>query len=167
MLVNLPKQPGVTKQNAPMFQLYIASLSDVDIENWPAATGATISTDVLLPTKTWKKLASTPTSINPNAAPGEAPMNGILTLTPRIEGISDESLAWVYGNVGEDCVVVWERCSDKTRFIGGSPCSNGLKMTYTAIGTLDGGIGGIDLQFQGQECPEPFYVYTGTMDIEP
>ena len=162
MFVNLPKQPGDSKQNQPMFRLYVANLNDVDIENWPAAVNATISTNVLKTTKKWNFIDSTPKSINPSAAPGESPLNGILTLTPVIEGITKESLAWIYDNVGEDCIVVWERCIDKQKFIAGSPCSNGLKLTYTNIGTLEGGIGGIALQFQGQECPEPFYFYDAT-----
>ena len=167
MFFNLPKQDKASKQNAPMYRIYTANINDVDVENWPAAVNATISADVLKTGKKYTYLDSTPTSINPNAAPGESPLNGILTLTPVIEGISEESLQWIYDNVGEDCVVVWERCSDKKKFIGGSPCSSGLKLSYTSIGNLDGGIGGIALQFQGQECPEPFYFYTGPLEVEP
>lgn len=166
MFFNLPKQDKASKQGAPMFRLYIASMNDVDVENWPAALEATISADVLKAGKKYTYLDSTVTSINPNATPGESPLNGILTLTPRIEGISKKSLEWIYANVGEDCVVIWERCSDKQKFIGGSPCSSGLKLSYTSIGQLDGGIGGSDLQFQGQECPEPFYFYDGPLEVE-
>jgi hypothetical protein len=166
MFFNLDKQNKASKQNSPMFRLYTALLNDVDVENWPAAVAATISTDVLKTGKKWTYLDSTPTSINPMAAPGESPYNGVLTLTPVIEGITPKSLQWIYDNVGEDCLVIWERCSDKTRFIGGSPCSSGLKLSYTNIGQLDGGVGGIALQFQGQECPEPFYIYTGPLVVE-
>jgi len=168
MFTNLPKQPGASKQGQPMYRIYIANLSDVDVDNWPTAANATISTNVLLSGKKWNYLDSTAKSINPSVAPGESPLNGILTLTPVIEGITKESLSWIYQNVGEDCVVVWERCIDKQLFIAGSPCSSGLKLSYTNIGTLDGGIGGIALQFQGQECPEPYYFYDVTpFEIEP
>jgi hypothetical protein len=165
ILFNLEKQGRASKQNAPMFRIYIADISDVDIENWPVAADATISTDVLQAGKKYTYLDSTATSINPSAAPGESPLNGILTLTPNIEGISKKSLLWVYDNTGKDCIVVWERCSDRQKFIGGSPCSSGLKLSYTSIGNIDG-IGGISLQFQGQECPEPFYFYDGPLSVE-
>ena len=166
MFYNLPKQPKGSKQNSPKFRIYIANINDVDVENWPVATDATISADVLKTGKKWTYLDSTPTSINPSAGPGESPLNGILTLTPVIEGITEKSLQWIYDNVGEDCIVIWKRCADEKLFIGGSPCSSGLKLSYTNIGTLDGGIGGIALQLQGQECPEPFYFYSGTLEIE-
>jgi hypothetical protein len=163
---NLEKQNKASKQNSPKYRIYIVNINDVDVENWPAATDATISADILKADKKWTYLDSTPTSINPSAAPGESPLNGILTLTPVIEGISKKSLQWVYDNVGEDCMVVWERCADGQKFIGGSPCSSGLKLSYTGIGNLDGGIGGISLQFQGQECPEPFYFYDGPLVVD-
>jgi len=167
MLTNIKKQPGPSKQNAPMFRLYLADLNDVDVNNWPASVNATITTDILLPSKKWNFIDSTAKSINPSAGPGESPLNGILTLTPVIEGITKESLAWIYANVGNDFIAVWERCSDKQLFIAGSPCSSGLKLSYTNIGTLDGGIGGIALQLQGQECPEPILMYDVVLDIAP
>ena len=166
MLFNLEKQDKKSKQNSPKYRLYLANLNDVDIENWPAAVDATISEDVLKAGKKWTYLDSTPTSINPNAAPGESPLNGILTLTPTIEGITKKSWQYVLDNVGEDVVAVWVRCSDNQKFIGGNPCSSGLKLTYTQVGTLDGGIGGIALQLQGQECPDPFYFYDGPLEVE-
>jgi len=150
----------------PLFRMYLAHLNDVDVENWPVAVDATIMTDVLKPNKKWIYLDSVNTSINPSAAPGESPLNGILTLTPVVKGITKKSLQWIYDNVGSDCIVIWQRCSDNKYFIGGSPCSSGLRLTYTNIGTLDGGIGGIALQLQGQECPEPFWFYEGPLDIE-
>jgi len=166
MLFNLEKQDRFSKQFAPKFRMYVANINDVDIENWPAATEATITDSVLKTGKKWTYLDATATSINPSAAPGESPLNGILTLTPSIEGISKKSLQWVYENVGEDCIVIWVRCSDNQKFIAGTPCSSGLRLSYTNIGMLDGGIGGIALQFQGQECPEPFYFYDGPFDVE-
>ena len=168
MFFNLAKQNDKgAKQPAPMYRLYVVDINDVDIDNWPVAVDATITTDVLKTGKKWFYLDSTPTSINPTAGPGESPLNGILTLTPNLEGITKKSLQWVYDNVGTDCIVVWERCADKQKFIAGSPCSSGLRLSYTNIGMLDGGIGGIALQFQGQECPEPFYFYDGPLDVTP
>ena len=166
MLFNLEKQDNVSKQNSPMYRIYLADLNDVDVESWPVAVDATILETVLKTGKKWNYLDSTSKSINPSAAPGESPLNGILTLAPVIEGISKKSLQWVYDNKGGDFVVVWERCIDKQKFIGGSPCSSGLRLSYTQIGNLDGGIGGIALQLQGQECPEPFWFYDGPLEVE-
>ena len=167
MLFNLERQPGVTKQNSPKYRLYLANLNDVDVDKWPVSQDATIDTDVLKTGKMYNYLDATVKSINPSVGPGESPLNGILTLTPVIEGISKKSLEWIYKNVGEDFVVVWERCADKQLFIAGTPCSSGLKLSYTNIGNLEGGIGGIALQLQGQECPEPFLFYDGPLNVEP
>ena len=168
MLSNLPasKDKGA-KNPTPQFRLYAAHISDVDIEGWPVATDATITDDVLKTGKMWNYLDAKNTSINPTAGPGESPFNGILTLTPVIEGLTKKALQWIYDNAGLDFIVIWERCSDKQKFIAGSPCSQGLRLTYTNIGALEGGIGGIALQFQGQECPEPFYFYDGPLVVAP
>ena len=167
MLISLEKQDKASKQNSPMYRIYLANINDVDVENWPAAVNGKITVDILKQGKKWCFLDSTPSSINPNAAPGESPLNGILTLTPRIEGITPKSLQYIYDNVGDDFIVIWKRCSDGQMFIGGSPCSSGLKMSYTSIGQLEGGIGGADLQFLGQECPEPILFYDGPLEVEP
>jgi hypothetical protein len=76
-----------------------------------------------------------------------------------IEGVTPASLQWVYDNVGKNVVAVWERCRDMTKFIAGTPCSSGLLLSCSSIGGQDGGIFGISLQLQGEECSEPFYVY--------
>jgi len=169
MFFNLPKQNDKgAKNGAPMFRLYIVDINDIDVENWPAAVDATITTDVLKAGKKWTYLDANVASINPNAKPGESPLNGVLTLTPFIEGLTPKALQWLYDNVGSDCIVVWERCSDHKRFIGGSPCSSGLKLSYTDIGSSEGGISGMALQFQGGECPEPFLFYeVATLEVEP
>ena len=166
MLFNLAKQPGVSKQNTPMYRLYLANLNDVDVDNWPVAVDATITDNILITGKKWTFLDSTPTSINPSAAPGESPLNGVLTLTPVIEGITKKSLQWIYGNVGEDVIAIWERCADHQKFIAGTPCSSGLKISYTNIGNLEGGIGGIAFQLKGQECSEPLFFYDGPLDVD-
>jgi hypothetical protein len=159
VLANLGKQDAISQKGTPKFRLYLALLTDVDVENWPVAADATIDENVLKTGKSWTYLDSRVAAINPTTAPGESPLNGILTLTPLIEGISKKSLQWVYNVAGADVVAVWERCSDKQKFIGGTPCSGGLKLSYQSIGPQDGGIYGISLQLQGGECSEPFYFY--------
>ncbi|KAA6348451.1 hypothetical protein EZS27_004051 [termite gut metagenome] len=166
MLFNLPKSDKNAKLGMPKYRLYVALWTDVDVENWPVAVNATISSSVLKEDKKYTYLDVRATSIKPNTTPGESPYNGKLILTPIIEGISKESLKWIYDNSGEDCVVVWERCSDAQKFIGGSPCSSGLQLKYTAIGPQDGGIDGIAISFEGGECPEPFYFYDGPVPVE-
>ncbi|MBN1989378.1 MAG: hypothetical protein JW783_08285 [Bacteroidales bacterium] len=166
MLVNLP----LTRDNASKiptlkYRLYLAELADVDIENWPAPVKATISEDVLLVGKTYKYLDCKINSINPNAGPGESPLTGKLTLSPIIDGITPDSLSWLYTNMGNDVIAVWERCQDGQQFIGGSPCSGGLKIKLTSVGTLDGGMLGISLTLEGGDCPEPFYFYNGPLTV--
>jgi hypothetical protein len=173
MIFNLGKSvDNISKQGAPNFRLWIANIRDVDVDNWPKAVNATISTNVLLAGRTHKYLDVKADTIKANAQPGESPINGKLILTPIYEGISRDALNWVYSNAGEDVIVIWERCADKQRFIGGSPCSSGLRVKYTSIGDQDGGIAGIALSFEGGECPEPFFFYdgpiiTGTPQIVP
>ena len=166
MLFNVGKQDKDSKSTSPQFRLYLANIKDVDIENWPAAVDATITANVLKAGKKFNYLDSDVKSINPNAAPGESPSNGVLTLTPVIEGISKKSLQFIYDNAGERMVCVWVRCSDGKKFIGGTPCSDGLQLTYTNIGKLENGNAGIALQLKGEECPEPFYFYEGTLEVE-
>ena len=164
MLVNLKSNntPGA-KLPTTKFRLFIADITDVDINNWPEPTIATISTDVLVTDivtpRSWKYLDCKVGSMKPNAAPGESPLTGKLTLTPQIEGITKESLACLYDNNGRRVIVVWERCADRQKFIGGSPCSGGLEIKMSSIGDLDGGSSGIALTFEGGDCPEPFYFY--------
>jgi hypothetical protein len=167
VIFNLEKQDPKSKLNSPKFRLYLVDLNNVDIDNWPVAADATISEDVLKTGKKWNYLDGTAKSINQNVAPGEIPENGVITLTPVIEGITKKSLQWVYDNNGRNIIAIWVRCSDNQKFIAGNPCSSGLKLTYTAIGQIDGVGGGISLQFQGDECPEPFYFYDGPLEVEP
>ncbi|MCL1942559.1 MAG: hypothetical protein FWF54_03295 [Candidatus Azobacteroides sp.] len=134
-------------------------MTSVDIDNFPKAVNATISKNVLLPGHAYHYLDIRATSVKPNAQAGESPANGKLVLTPVIEGISKKSLQWIYDMAGEEVIVIWERCADGQTFIGGSPCSNGLKVKYTSIGDQEGGFAGIALSFEGDECPEPFWFY--------
>jgi hypothetical protein len=160
-LFDITDQPGVTKSPTLKNRLFLAALSDVDIDNWPLAAAATISTNVLLPNKTFKFIDALTNTINANAQPGESPYTGKLTLTPTLEGLSKITLDWVYKNVGSRVIAIWERCADGQKFIGGTPCSSGLTVKYTSIGALDGGIAGIALSLEGGDCPDPFYFYDG------
>jgi len=166
MLFNLEKQDSASKKNAPKFKIWLVNVKDVDFDQWPKAVDATLPTVILKAGKKWNYLDSNPTTINPSEAPGQSPFNGILTLTPVIEGITKKSLQWIRSNSGEDFIVVWERCADGQKFIAGNICSMGMRLGYTNIGTLDGGIGGIALELKGQECPEPFYFYDGELEVE-
>lgn len=167
LLFDLPAINGnLEKSTLLKFRLWVADLNDVDVDNWPKAVNATISTNVLKAGKTFKYLDVKADSVKPNAAPGDSPFGGKLTLTPIFEGISKAALAWIYENAGKDVIVIWVRCSDNVRFIGGSPCSNGLRVKYTAIGAQDGGVNGIAMSFEGGECPEPFCFYEGEIPVE-
>jgi hypothetical protein len=166
MLFDISDQPAVSKLPTLKNRLYLATLRDVDVDNFPKATLATIDTNILLPNKTYKYIDALTNSINPNAQPGESPYTGHLILTPTIEGISKLTLDWLYKNLGERVVAIWERCSDGQKFIGGSPCSGGLVVKFTNLGNLDGGIAGIALSLEGGDCPEPFWFYDGTIPRE-
>lgn len=163
---NLTKSTSANdKQTTLKYRIWVADIEDVDVENWPKAVNATISVNPLLTGKTWKYMDVKADSIKPSAAPGESPFGGKLTLTPVVEGLSKQTLSWLYENVGKDVVVVWERCSDGVRFIGGSPCSNGMRIKFTSIGAQDGGVSGIALSFEGGECPEPLCFYEGELPV--
>jgi hypothetical protein len=139
-LFDIPHQPCTTKQTTLKNRLYLALITDVDIDNWPPAVAATINTNVLLPNKTYKYLDVLTNTINASAQPGESPYTGKLTLTPTLEGLSKTTLDWLYKNLGARVIAIWERCIDGQKFIGGSPCSSGLTVKFTNIGNLDGGI---------------------------
>ncbi|QIK56055.1 hypothetical protein G7051_17495 [Dysgonomonas sp. HDW5B] len=164
-LNNLKKQDRSSKLGALKYRMYVAKMQSVAVEDYPKPMGVRIMSNVLLPGEVFKFIDSKVNTIKPNVAPGESPFNGVITLSPTIEGISEETLAWAYDNVGEDFVVVYERCSDGKRFIAGDPCSGGLKFAYTAIGDLDGGISGIASTFTGGECPNPIYFYEGPLPL--
>jgi hypothetical protein len=168
MIRDLQKeQNNVNKAPKMMYRLWLADLNDVDVDNFPKSVNATIQVNPLKAGKYFHFLDANPKNMKPNAAPGESPHGGVLTLTPVIEGISKATLAWIYENVGKEVIVIWERCSDRQRFIGGSPCSDGLTIKYTTIGEQDGGVLGINLSFEGAECPEPFLFYDGEIPTLP
>jgi hypothetical protein len=160
-LFDIKDQPGKTKLPTLKNRLYLALLSDADIDGWPPAVAAAISTNVLLPNKTYKFIDTLTDTINANAQPGESPYTGYLILTPTLEGLSKQTLDWLYQNLGTRVIAVWERCSDGQKFIGGSPCSGGLVVKFTSVGALDGGVAGAALSLEGGDCPEPFWFYGG------
>jgi hypothetical protein len=161
IIYNLGKQNPKSKSASLKYRLYLADIDDVDVENFPAVKNGKITKNVLKEGATWSYIDANTTSINPNAAAGEAPMNGKLSLSPTIEGLTEEGLQWFYDNVGRNVVVVWEVCATGKKMIGGSPCSNGLQIKYggSGIGKQDGGINGISTVFEGEECSEPFAFY--------
>ncbi len=162
MLTDLPKdQNKASKISSLKYRLYLALLNDVLVDDFPKAIGATISTNPLQAGRTWKFLDCKINTIKPNSEPGESPYTGKLKLTPIIEGISKQTLSWLYENLGKDVLVLWERCSDGQKFLGGSPCSGGMSVKFTSIGAQEGGIEGIALSIEGGECPEPFWFYDG------
>lgn len=162
MLTDLPKdQNKNAKISSLKFRLYLALLIDVLVDDFPKAIGATISTNPLQVGKTWKFLDCKINTMKPSTEPGESPYTGKLKLTPIIEGISKQTLAWLYENLGQDVIVIWERCSDGQKFIGGSPCSGGMAVKFASIGSQEGNIEGIALSLEGGECPEPFWFYDG------
>lgn len=167
ILNNLTKQDDRNAMLAALsYRIYLAHMTGVDIANFPKPVNATISSNPLLPGVVFKYFDAMTNSINPSVEPGEVPLNGKITLTPSIEGLSKETLQWVYDNVGKDFLVVYERCSDGQRFIAGDKCSGGLKFSYTAIGKLEKGSAGIATKFEGGECPEPLWFYDGPLPLE-
>jgi hypothetical protein len=161
MLFDVIDQSGVSKLPTLKNRLYLALLKDVDVDNFPQAVNATISTNVLLPNKVYRFVDAQTNSIKPNATPGESPYTGKIVLTPILEGLSRTTLDFLYKNVGERVVAVWERCSDGQKFLAGSPCSGGLVVKFTSVGNLDGGVAGVALSLEGGDCPEPFWFYDG------
>lgn len=164
-LSNLNKQDRNSKLGALKYRMYVAKMTSVQVDDFPKSVGVRIMSNILLPGEVFKFVDCKVNTIKPNVAPGESPYNGVITLSPLFEGISEETLQWAYDNAGEDFVVVWERCSDGKRFIAGDPCSGGLKFAYTGIGDQEGGISGIATTFTGGECPNPIYFYEGPLPL--
>jgi len=156
------------KSTSNKYFLHLCLLSEVDVENWPAlATSkkATISANIPFiqtATSKWVRLDCNVKAMKPNCQPGESPYGGKLTLTPVIDGITDDTIGWIRENQGKQFLVVWTRCADGQKFLGGSPCSNGMTLKFTSIGAQDG-VTGIAITFEGEECFEPFYFYDGSV----
>lgn len=165
MLLNLGKQDKDSQQGTLRFRMFVANIKSVNIDNFPKVIGATMSSNPLLPGEVFKYLDAKAQSVKPNATVGESPYSGKLEIDFVIEGISKETLAWIYENQGEDFVIIWQRCSDGQYFIAGDPCSGGLKFSYQSIGVQDGGLAGIACKFTGQDCPNPYLFYDGPVPL--
>ena len=161
---SLGQQNNISKSTSLKYRLYLALLSQVEVDNFPEAVQATISASPLLPGESFHYVDTLINSINPSSEAGESPLNLVLTLSPSIEGISKETLSWFYLHHGERVIAIYERCLDKQKFIAGSPCSGGLLISGT-IGALDNGNAGISLTLTGGECPEPIWFYDGPVPL--
>ncbi len=166
MLINLPKQPKESKDLGLKYRIYLALMTYVDLEKYPKPEKATIKESVLKEGKKYNYLDGTVASLKPNVQPGENQFKGVPMLPVIIEGMSKESLDYVYQNVGEDFNIIFERCADGQKFIMGDPCSGGMKMKYTSIGEQEGGLAGIGLEFTGGECSQPLLYYDGEIEVE-
>jgi hypothetical protein len=142
-------------------RLYLAMMVDVDQDNFPKPVHKTIMSNVLLPGKTHFYCDAKIDTINPTGAAGESLGNMTLTLSPQIEGISKQSLEWMYELNGERVIAIWENCQTGEKFIGGSPCSGGLLVSIQSLGKMEDGFNGAVLNLTGGQCPEPFWYYEG------
>jgi hypothetical protein len=161
MYVDLGIQPKSSKISQLRFRLYLALLTDVDVDNFPKPVFSTILSNVLLPGRTHFYCDTKINTINPTGAAGESQGNITLTLSPQLEGISKESLTWIYGLNGERIVAFWENCETGEKFIAGSPCSGGLLVSVQSLGKMEDGFNGAILNLTGDQCPEPFWFYDG------
>lgn len=161
IIKDLGVQNKSSKLSALKYRLWLALLAHVDVDNFPKAVMATILTNVLLPGRTHFFLDAKINTINPTGSAGESQGNIALVLSPQIEGLSKEALAWIYSINGERVIAFWENCETGQKFIGGSPCSGGLLVSVESLGLQEGGMMGATLNLTGDQCPEPFYFYDG------
>jgi hypothetical protein len=148
------------------FRLLLAKLSSVDIDNFPKSIGATITANPLLPGHVWKFFDTKISTLKPDTKAGESPITGKLSIPFLAEGLNKALLSWIYENLGDYFIAVWERCSDGQLFLGGSPCSGGLQLKLVSIGEIDGKVMGASLTLDGADCPEPFWFYDGVIERE-
>lgn len=162
---NIPRNSPDTAKASIKYRLWFGRVRDeIDMDSWPVAVNATINSIPMLPGKVMHYMDCAMNSIKPNAASvGDIAPNGELTITANIDGLSKSLLAFLWGNNGEDMVVIWEHCTTKQKFIAGSPCS-GLRFTFTKVGTDDNSTG-VSLQWKGQ-CPDPFNYFDGEIPVE-
>jgi hypothetical protein len=166
MLFDYREQDKKSKISSIKNRLYIALLRDVDIDNFPKAVNYTILSNVLLPGKKHSVVDAKINTINPSGAAGESLGNLALTLNPQLEGISKETLRFLYAINGERVIAFWENCETQEKFIAGSPCSGGLMVSVTSIGKMEDGFNGAILEMKGGECPEPYYFYDGPILLD-
>lgn len=162
---NIPRNAPESARPTIKYRLWFARVRDeVDMDSWPAPVNATINSVPMIPGKVMHYIDCAVKSIKTNAVSvGDIAPEGDLTITSTIDGLSKPLLAFLWGNNGEDMVVIWEQCDTKQKFIAGSPCS-GLKFTFTRVGTDDNSTG-VALQWKGQ-CPDPFNYFDGEIPVE-
>lgn len=165
-LNNLPAADASAKIAAIKYRIYLAKKQDVDFEKWEKASAGIIKKLTLLPDKYCAFLDCQANSVKPNAATvGEIAPQGQLTVAASIEGITENTLQWIYQNNGEEFVVIWENCMTGKKYIAGSPCSC-LKLTYEALGVIEDWQGAT-IKFVGTPCPEPFWFFDGEILLPP
>lgn len=162
--LNLSASTSQDKIPAIKYRLYCAKKIDIDWDKWkPAASGSIAELPMLLD-KYCMFIDCQANSVKPNAATvGEIAPQGQLTISASYEGITPESLQWIYNNNGEEFVVIWENCLTGKKFIAGSPCSC-LKLSYESLGVIDDWQGA-NLKFVGSPCPDPFWFFGGTIPL--
>lgn len=153
------------KQPTINYRLFLAPLSDVELEKFPKSSQATIFENPLREGRAFYFIDSRQGTINPTTSVGKSPLTGKLSIPIVLEGLNEKTLFWIYDNLDERVVAVWERCSDKKRFLAGSPCSGGLAIKFNKIGTLDNGNQGISFTLEGGDCYEPFWFYKGELKV--
>ena len=163
---NLLTQEKSAKLSSIKMRLYLALLVDVDVENFPKAVMATVSSNVLLAGRKHFYVDAKINTINPTGSAGESQGTICLVLSPQIEGLSKHSLSWIYQLNGERVIAIWENCETGQKFIAGSPCSGGLLVSIQNLGKMEDGLNGAILNLTGDPCPEPFYFYEGPILLE-
>lgn len=162
---NIPRNLKETASPSIKYRIWFARVRDeVDMDNWPVPENVTINSVPMVDGKVMHYIDCAVKSVKTNVVSvGDIAPEGELTMTATIDGLSKALLAFLFGNNGEDMVVIWEHCETKQKFIAGSPCS-GLKFTFTKIGT-DENSTGAGLQWKGQ-CPDPFNYFDGEIPVE-
>lgn len=165
-LNNLPAVDASAKIATIKYRIYLAKKQDVDFEKWEKATAGIIKKLPLLSDKYCAFLDCQANSVKPNAATvGEIAPQGQLTVAASIEGITEDTLQWIYQNNGQEFVLIWENCMTGKKYIAGSPCSC-LKLTYEALGVIEDWQGAT-IKFVGAPCPEPFWFFGGEIQLPP
>lgn len=161
---NLPAQDNKSKLPSIKFRIWAAEYDDIDWDAFTAPTTGSVATITMKTGKYFAYIDCQPNSVKPNAASvGEIAPQGQLTIAAAIEGITEDSLQWIYDNNGKQKVVIWENCATGKKFIAGSPCS-GLRLSYEALGVIDDWQGA-NIKFTGSACPEPFWFFSGTIPV--
>ena len=166
MIPNLVQQDKKSKLSALRMRMYIALLSDCDIDNFPKPINSTIMSNVLLPGKKHSFFDAKIGTILPSGAAGESLGNTALTVSPQLEGISRKTLQFLSAINGERFIIFWENCDTGEKYIAGNPCSGGMLAVVTNIGRQDDGFNGVIIEFRGGECPDPYYFYEGPIILD-